>query len=227
MGHRLAPTGINRQALLSAVQRLDLALLVDTENQGVLRRVEVESDDINQLLYEFRVVADLERPDQVWLQSVGAPDTADHRAAGPQHFRECSRAPVSGIGRLLLRGHLDDLPDESVACLGRTPTSRGIFLDPWDAPLRESVAPATDRGTSDAHFRCDALVLQTVGSQQDDTRPLNQSGLSATTTGPPLQGRLILDGKSDFTGTSHKLILLPQEDTRDEPISFMNSVTLH
>jgi hypothetical protein len=44
---------------LRSVERLDLALLVDTEHQRAIRRVHVEADDIGDLLLELRVVGDL------------------------------------------------------------------------------------------------------------------------------------------------------------------------
>ena len=50
-------TGIDWQALLGAVQRRDLALLVDAEHQGVLRRIEVQADDVEELLGEVGVMA--------------------------------------------------------------------------------------------------------------------------------------------------------------------------
>src|SRR5262249_49221480 len=142
VGHRGAPAGVDRQTLLGAVQRLDLTLLVDAEDQRVLRRVEVEADDIEQLLGEVGVVAHLEGAVQVRLQPVGAPDPADQSMIGPERLGEGARAPVGGVGGLLLGGHLDDPANEILALLGRSPAAMGILLDAHDARRGESVAPA-------------------------------------------------------------------------------------
>ena len=71
VGHRLATSGIDRQALLRAVECLNLAFLIEAEDLGVLGWVEVKTDEIGQLLHEFRVVAHLEGSDQVRLQPIG------------------------------------------------------------------------------------------------------------------------------------------------------------
>src|SRR5215207_8451664 len=52
---------------LCSVQRLDLALLVYREHQGVLRRIEIETNDIFQFLYKLRVPAEFETPRQMRL----------------------------------------------------------------------------------------------------------------------------------------------------------------
>jgi hypothetical protein len=227
VGHRLATSGIDRQALLRAVECLNLALLIDAEDQGVFRRVEVKTNDIDQLLRESRVVAHLEGPDQVRLQPIGAPDAADHRGIGPQHISERACAPMGGVGGLLLSGQLDDLPDKLVACLGRAPAPRRVFLDPRDPPFSVPIAPATDRGAGDTEFDRDILVLPASSGPQDDPGPLYQSGFGTTTAGPPLEGCLVFVAQREYTGASHGNILLPEENTHRGKISFMNSDTLH
>jgi hypothetical protein len=59
MGHRLAAAFLHGQTGLGAVQGLYLALLIDGQDQRVLGRMEVESDDSFQFLGEGRIVADL------------------------------------------------------------------------------------------------------------------------------------------------------------------------
>ncbi len=46
------------QAGLRAIERLDLAFLVDGENDGFFRRIEIEPDDVLDLLAEVRIVGD-------------------------------------------------------------------------------------------------------------------------------------------------------------------------
>ena len=68
VGHRAGAAGLHRQARLGAVERLDLALLVDAQHQRLLGRVEVQPDDVGQLLGEARVVGELERSHPVRLR---------------------------------------------------------------------------------------------------------------------------------------------------------------
>jgi hypothetical protein len=53
--HRRSPALLHRQAGLSAIERLDLALLVDAEHHGLVRRIEIEPDDVDDLLGELRI----------------------------------------------------------------------------------------------------------------------------------------------------------------------------
>jgi hypothetical protein len=52
---------LERQAGLGAVKSLDLALFVDGKNNGVRRRIDIESDDVAQLVDERGVFGQLER----------------------------------------------------------------------------------------------------------------------------------------------------------------------
>ena len=49
VGHGPAAPGLDRQSRLGAVERLDLALLVDRQHHGVRRRIDIEPDDVGQL----------------------------------------------------------------------------------------------------------------------------------------------------------------------------------
>ena len=71
------------QHRLGAVERLHLALLVDAQHQGVVRRVEVQADDVAHLVDEEGVAGELEGFAAVRLQSEGAPDTVDSGGAWP------------------------------------------------------------------------------------------------------------------------------------------------
>ena len=55
MGHPRRGRGQDRQAGRGPVQGLDLALLIDREDQGLLGRVEIQADDVADLLDELRV----------------------------------------------------------------------------------------------------------------------------------------------------------------------------
>src|ERR1700730_8232316 len=60
MGHGSALGRLQRQARLGPIESLNLALLVDGDDHGVSWRVHVETDDVLDLLGEFRFVGALE-----------------------------------------------------------------------------------------------------------------------------------------------------------------------
>ena len=53
--HRAGAALLHRQARLGAVERLDLALFIDRQHQGFVRRIEIKADDVLDLLDELRV----------------------------------------------------------------------------------------------------------------------------------------------------------------------------
>ena len=56
----LGLAGTHRQNRLSAVERLDLALLVNAQHQGPFRWVKIQADDVADLLDEQRITRQLE-----------------------------------------------------------------------------------------------------------------------------------------------------------------------
>ena len=65
MGHRPSAALLHRQTGLGAVECLDLALLVNREDDGVGGRIDIEADDVLELLDKLRVLRQFERPDTV------------------------------------------------------------------------------------------------------------------------------------------------------------------
>jgi len=60
VGHGSAASLLQRKTGLCTVQRLDLALFIGAQHDGVFRRVEIETNDGLQFLGELGIVADLE-----------------------------------------------------------------------------------------------------------------------------------------------------------------------
>ena len=76
----------HRQQRLCAVQRLDLALLVHAEHQGMIGWVHIQTHDVAHFLDQLRVGRQLERVGTVRLQSEGMPDPADRHPAESARF---------------------------------------------------------------------------------------------------------------------------------------------
>ena len=60
MGQTLAAAWLERQTGLCALQRLNLAFLVGGKHHRMLRRIQVQTDNVLQLLDKLRVVAEFE-----------------------------------------------------------------------------------------------------------------------------------------------------------------------
>jgi hypothetical protein len=94
--HRLGATLLQRQARLRAIQRLDLALLVAAQHDGVLWRGHVQVDDVFEFLDEQRIARDLEAAHQVRLQAIGLPMAHHRTGTDLQDSSHLARAPVCG-----------------------------------------------------------------------------------------------------------------------------------
>src|SRR5680860_744957 len=129
----------------SSVQRLDRGLLIHAQHHGALRRVEVEPDDVDELLFELRVVGQLEGLDQVRLQASCRPDPL-HRG-GTDALCLCHRAaaPVrlARRGRLLRGPH--DLGDLVLRDRRFAPPTRGDLTELDQALLGEPIPPGLAR----------------------------------------------------------------------------------
>lgn len=65
------------QVWLRALQRLNLALFIAAEHQRLIRRCEVQSDNVPEFFFEVRIIGELEGAGQVRLYVVGGPYTLD------------------------------------------------------------------------------------------------------------------------------------------------------
>src|SRR6266571_957749 len=172
VGQRLTAALFQRKAWLGAVERLNLSLLVQRQHQRVLRRVEVKANHVLQLLGKARVVAELERLDQMWLEAVLSPDAAHGLFAYAARFGHGAGAPLRSLGRLLLSGLADDLLNRFRRQRRLTARAWGILLDAGDALLEKAKAPAGYGGRSRRQELRNLLVLASVRSQQHHSRSL-------------------------------------------------------
>ena len=98
VSHRAGAALFHRQAGLSAVERLDLALLVHRQHDGMRRQIDIEPDDIGELLEEVRVLREFERLHTVRRWTVCRPDALDRAQAHAGCLRHASD-PSSGSSR--------------------------------------------------------------------------------------------------------------------------------
>ena len=103
---RICP--IPRQTRLRALQRLALGFLVAAQHQRLVRRVEVEPDDVPELLFKALVVGQFEGARQMRLDVTGRPQAlhAGRRNPGGARHRAATPPPQMGRRRHRLLQHL-------------------------------------------------------------------------------------------------------------------------
>ena len=214
VGHGAAAAGLDRQSGLGAVERLDLALLVDRQHHRMRRRIDIEADDVGQLVGEVRIARALEGADPVRLELVRLPDAlhraqrdADglgHRAAGPVRRLVAAarrrsappRAPPSRRERRLagLAGLVAQQPVHARLGEALLPAPDRRPADPGPTRYRRDASRSAESSTIRA--RCDVL-LRPVAIGHDRLQPSAISGRHHETDGlchgrsiPPAQVRV-------------------------------------
>src|SRR5712671_3133077 len=81
---------LHRQSRLCAVEGLDLAFLIDAQHQRLVRRVEIQPNDILNFFGELRIVRQLEGLRQVWFEPMRCPDAL--HAGMAEACRQCQLA---------------------------------------------------------------------------------------------------------------------------------------
>src|SRR5260221_6869677 len=97
-----------RQNRVKSVECLDSALLIDTEDRSVYRRLKVEANDVGRLLFKLGVIASHVNTQPMRLNAEMAPDPAYARIANAPSLGQPIAAPVGRtVRRTLTRCLLD------------------------------------------------------------------------------------------------------------------------
>jgi hypothetical protein len=138
----------HRQYRPGAVQGLDLAFLVDTQHDRGLGWVEVQTDDVDDLVHEQRVVGQFERAATVRFQVEAAPDPADRGLRQAAAFGHRRPGPVGGVAGCRFEGGHDTSSIRSTLIDGGRP-GRGSSTRPSKRSVsnRDRHLPTVGRDT--------------------------------------------------------------------------------
>ena len=210
------------EARLCPIQGLDLAFLVHAKHQRSVRGVHVESHHIHELLDELGVVAQLERPHQVWFEIMRRPDALNRHAADALRFGHGTNAPVRSLPRSGLQGGLDHAAHLGCRKLGLAARPPRVLFDTRDSLGSEPITPQLHCRTRKAKLRRNDLALFAIGGHQDDLGALDEP-LRQTSSSRVLHKLLTrLRREADGSCCSHK-----QHDTISHLICQETCGTLH
>src|SRR5947208_12197363 len=154
-----APSLLQRQTWLSAIQGLNLALFINTQDQAFFWRIQIKPNHIGQLFQKIDVPRALETISPVRLQIVFLPDAVDGVLADVLGTRHRPAAPVSRSFWLGLQGGPDDRGYLSLVVEGLA-TASGTNLPNRLQPIRfKAFAPQRGCVPVDVQFRGDFQVL--------------------------------------------------------------------
>jgi hypothetical protein len=162
--------GAHRQQRLGAIERLDLTLLVNADDERLVGWIEVKADDIANLFNELWIGRELERLRSMRLQREGAPDSMHGGSRDARRLRHVARAPVGGTLRFLLQRLDDDGFDLIVTDLAGCAAS-GLVVEAIEPMLDEALAPGAHGLARGAHGIRNLTVVHPLGRAENDLSP--------------------------------------------------------
>ena len=166
VGNGAGTSLLHRQPRLGAVQRLDLAFLIDRENDGVVGRIDVEADDLFELGRELRIIRQLEPADQMRPQAMSTPDPLHRTDADPSNLRHRRAGPMAGGRRRPCQGQRHNAFGHFWAQRRNARGPRLVAPKSRHAFLAEPFLPAPDHRLGLAGGPHDLGSAMTIGRQK-------------------------------------------------------------
>jgi len=169
VGHRPTMAFPQRQTRLRPVQRLDLALFVHTQDQRLIRGVQVKPHHVLQLLDELLVPAELEGFEQMRLDLVLSPDSMNARCAHVLSLCHGPGTPMRGSCRSTLQRRLDHRPDLSGRDARSAAWTRSVLLQSPQPQGQKPLTPELNGRPRHVQALCNILAENTVGGHEDNS----------------------------------------------------------
>ena len=165
-----------------SIQSLDRGLLIDTKNGRMLRRMQIQTDDIGRLGFKIRIVGSHVAFEPMRSQSMLSPHAGNHHVRdvqlGPQFARAPVRRPITG---LTLHAPLQDARLQSRRQRGSSLPSM-TTEEPCQSLLHKTLAPAIYKAIGAVEFVADQGPCLPRIQQQNQSRAtclVGPTGLAA------------------------------------------------
>ena len=202
--HGPTATLLQRETGLSAVEGLDLTFLVDAQDQGLVRRIQIEPDNVGELRQEVLVAAELESLDQVWLEIVLFPNPVNGHGAQPLGLGHTPRAPMGCVDRFRMESRLDHSLYFLFGNGWYSSWTRSIFFQSSTPQRQKAFPPKLNSGTGNPHAAGYFVTEISVGRHLDDTGSLHETHGKTFPLSPPLDGQLFLGRQNNTFGYVHR-----------------------
>jgi len=171
VSHGSSAPPFQRRTGLGSVQRLNLALLIDRQYDGVRWRIDVESDDIAELLDEVGVVGELELADAMRLKAVCAPNTLNRTHRDANGLGHHCAGPMRRLNGRVLESQSNDPFGHILAQRRNAGGARLVTKKAAEAFLHEALLPTPHAGFGLAGPAHDLVRADAIGGKQDDLGP--------------------------------------------------------
>src|SRR5512146_188447 len=157
----------HRQDRLLAIERLNLALLIDAEDQCSVGRRKVKANDIAYLVDKQRIARQLERLATVRLQAERYPHPTDRGVGKARFRRHRADRPVRRIDRCRSQRSLDH-GGNLIVVYRSWSTGAGLVKQTIAAILQKSATPLANGVFMLAEFGSHVLARQAFRTSQND-----------------------------------------------------------
>jgi len=171
MGYGASAPLLHRQTRLGTIKRLNLALLVNRQDNGVAGRIDIEADDLVQFGRKLGIVGQLELAHPVRLEAMSTPYPLYRADANPGRLRHRRTAPVTGRRRWASQRQGDHTFSYLRAQRGNARPPRLVPPKASSSFVAEPFLPAPDHRLGLAGGLHDLSRTATIGRQKDDFCP--------------------------------------------------------
>jgi hypothetical protein len=189
------------QNRLSPVQDLNLAFLIDTENHGIFRGVQIEADDVSDFFDEKGVGGDLKVALPVRLQAEGLPDSLDRRSRNGGFLGHRADRPMGAPWRFAVECFADELGDLFIGN-GSGAAGTQLIMQAGNSLFPVTLPPQAYGLAAVVDLVGDVAIGQALGRHQDNLGPGDQAVGQGSRAGDGVQFRSLLSGKHDGSSRS-------------------------
>ena len=189
------------QTGLTALEGLTLALLITTEKERTIRRVEIQANYIPEFLFKGQVLGKFEALEPMRSNGVSRPQTLHARFAQAGFPRHRAHAPGSSARRLSSSQAQGRANGRGRYCRF-SPPPRKVFK-PLEALGRPTLPPATNRQEAYALLPRYFFMAESFGQAQDDSGPENITLTARFGCHDALKFALLFRGDFDRKGGRH------------------------
>lgn len=175
-----------REVPLRPLQRLDLTLLIDGQDERLVRGIEVEANHVAHFLDKEGVRREDEALGPVRLDAEEGEVALDRALADARLGCHRAHAPVRGIHRFGLEHGAEEARNLVIVMRAR-PTRARRIVEACQAIALESPAPVAHHWMAEANPLRDRRVRQPISGQQNGLCPLHQRVRQRPRCGPFLQ----------------------------------------
>ena len=186
-----------RQNGIEPIQGLDGGFLIDAEHGGMLRRPQIQADNVGRFAFELRIITG-----QVTLKAMGFqasffPDPMHSVLADSQRCRQFPATPMRGTIAGFLAGRRQN-PGPQSRSQDRGLLAGMISIQPIEPGLEEALLPANDRGSTGLQPALDGVEGGSVCQHQDELGAKDVAGRQGTRLSDAAEFRTLVAGEGHF-----------------------------